>query len=96
MEKGQLCYLINSYDIEPAEFVGETSAGYICIKSPNSNISSLTAPYNVCSTKEEAYTKLLNDLEDGKAETEEAIEDLEDELDVINEAIRKLKQKYEI
>lgn len=96
MEKGQIVYAISSHDIKPVEFIEETSTGFIRIKDPNSNINSLTVPYNICNTKEEAYTKLLNDLECDKQEAEETIENLEDEIDTIDKIVRKLKQKYGI
>lgn len=96
MEKGQIVYIISNNDIEPVEFIEETSGYNVSFRKLNSNDISYISISCVCTTKEEAYTKLLGWLEDDKQEAEEAIEDLEDELDVINEAIRKLKQKYEI
>lgn len=96
MEKGQICYLINGYDIEPVEFIEKNNSWQIHIKNLENKEDSWASIAYVCDTKEQAYTKLLNWLEDNKQEAEDCIEDAEAELDLINEAIRKLKQKYEI
>lgn len=97
MEKGQICYLIADNDIEPVEFIEILNSQQVHIKRlSNNNVEYWTDFCYICNTKEEAYKKLLNWLEYDKQEAEETIEDLEDELDVINEAIKKLKQKYEI
>lgn len=96
MEKGQVCYLIANNDIEPVEFIEKRNSKLICVKRLNNNEEYWFDSCYICNTKEEAYKKLIDWLEYDKQEAEETIEDLEDELDVINEAIRKLKQKYEI
>lgn len=96
MEKGQIYYLIADNDIEPVEFIEKRNSQLICVKRLNNNKEYWIGSCYICNTKEEAYKKLLDWLEYDKQEAEETIEDLEDELDVINEAIRKLKQKYEI
>lgn len=97
MEKGQICYLIADNDIEPVEFIEILNSQQVHIKRlSNNNVEYWTGLCYICNTKEEAYKKLLDWLEYDKQEAEETIEDLEDELDVINEAIKKLKQKYEI
>lgn len=95
MEKGQIVYIINNNDIEPAEFIEITSGVNVCVKKLNNDISCVGI-WSVYDTEEEAYKKLLDWLENDKQEAEEGIENLKEELDVINEAIRKLKQKYEI
>ena len=95
MEKGQLCYIIINNDIEPAKFIEERNPHQVHVKSFN-NVEHWIGSCYICNTKEEACKKLLDWLEDDKQEAEETIEDLKDELDVLNEAIRKLKQKYEI
>ena len=95
MEKGQVCYLIANNDIEPVEFIEILNSQQVHVKCLN-NKEYWTGSCYICNTKEEAYKKLIDWLECDKQEAEETIEDLEDELDVINEAIRKLKQKYEI
>ncbi len=94
MEKGQLCYTIINNDIEPATFIEERNSHQVCVKNLN-NVEHWIGSCHICDTKEEAYKKLLDWLEYDKQDAEETIEDLEDELDVLNEAIRKLKQKYE-
>lgn len=96
MEKGQICYAILGNDIEPVNFIEECNPYKVYVKSLNSEREHWIDSCYVCNTEEEAYKKLLGWLEDDKAEAEEGIEDLKDELDVINEAIRKLKQKYGI
>lgn len=35
MEKGQICYVIISNDIEPAEFIEEDSKHNVCVKRLN-------------------------------------------------------------
>lgn len=98
MEKGQICYIMGNRDIKPAEFIEESpydSLIYL-VKELDTNNRSYIHAYNISFDKKEAYKKVLGWLKDDKQEAEEAIEDLEDELDVINEAIRKLKQTYEI
>ena len=95
MEKGQICYVIVSNDIEPAEFIEECSSWQVHVKNLKNKERRVSISC-VCDTKEEAYTKLLNWLENDKQEAEALMENLEDELDVTNEAIKKLKQKYEI
>lgn len=96
MEKGQIYYLIADNDIEPVEFIEKRNSQQVHVKSLNNNVEHWIGSCYICNTKEEAYKKLLDWLEYDKQEAEETIEDLEDELDVINEAIKKLKQKYEI
>lgn len=96
MEKGQICYIIVDNDIEPVEFIEKCGAGQLYVKSLNNKGERWVSTSFVYDTKEQAYTKLLNWLEDDKQEAEEGIENLEAELDLINEAIRKLKQKYEV
>ena len=97
MEKGQLCYAImGNNTIEPVNFIEENSSHKVSVKSLDNERTYWIDSCYVCNTKEEAYKKLLSWLESDKQEAEEAIEDLENELDVINEANRKLKQKYEI
>lgn len=95
MEKGQLCYLINSYDIEPVEFIEEDNSWHVHVKYLEKEEDNWVSIAYVCATKEQAYTKLLGWLEDDKLDAEDGIENLEEELNILNEAIRKLKQKYE-
>ena len=95
MEKGQIVYVINNNDIEPAEFIEKCNSQRVYVNNLD-NIAYWINSCYICNTKEEAYKKLLDWLEYDKQEAEETIEDLEDELDIINESIRKLKQKYEI
>lgn len=94
MEKGQICYLIVGNNIEPAEFIERHNSQQVHVKCLNNKEYWFGSCY-ICNTKEEAYKKLLDWLEYDKQEAEETIEDLENELNVINEDIRKLKQKYE-
>ena len=96
MEKGQICYLINSYNIEPVEFIKECIGYTIHVKSLNNEEEHWVPSCYIYDTKEKAYKKLLSQLEDDKQEAEGTIENLEEELDLINEAIKNLKQKYEI
>lgn len=95
MKKGQICYIIVSNDIEPAKFIEKCNSWQVHVKNLENEEERWVNPCYVYNTKEQAYKTLLSWLEYDKQETEETIEDLEDELDVINEAIRKLKQKYE-
>lgn len=39
MEKGQIVYIINKNDIEPAEFIEITSGVNVCVKKLNNDIS---------------------------------------------------------
>ena len=95
MEKGQICYFISGDNIEPVRFIERCNSQQIFIKSLNKDGEPWAAHcHYICDTKEEAYKKLLSWLEYDKQETEESIECLENELNVINENIRKLKQKY--
>ena len=100
MEKGQICYVIVSDDIEPAEFIEKYSSWQAHIKNLENKEELWVSLSRVCDTKEQAYTKLLNWLEGDRQRIEEGleggIEGLEEELDMINAAIKNLKQKYEI
>lgn len=95
MEKGQLCYIIINNDIEPATFIEENNSYRVHIKNFN-NVEHWVDSCYICNTKEEAYKKLLNWLEEDKQDAEDCIEDKEAELDLINATIKNLKQKYEI
>lgn len=95
MKKGQFCYLIAGNDIKPVEFIEKCNSQQVYVKNIKNDEGHWVNPCYVYNTKEQAYKTLRSWLEYDKQETEETIEDLEDELDVINEAIRKLKQKYE-
>lgn len=96
MEKGQLYYIILNNDIKPATFIEKRNAWQVHVKNLENEEEYWIGSCYICNTEEEAYKKLLDWLEDDKAEAEETIEDLEDEIDVLNEAIKNLKQKYEI
>ncbi len=96
MEKGQLCYVILNNDIEPANFIEELDSHKVHIKSLINEEEHWVDCCYVRNTKKEAYKKLLEWLEYDKQEAEKTIEDLQDELDIINETIRRLKQKNEI
>ena len=95
MEKGQLCYIIINNDIEPATFIEENNSYKVHVKNFN-NVEHWVDSCCICNTKEEAYKKLLNWLEEDKQDAEDCIEDKEAELDLINASIKNLKQKYEI
>lgn len=95
LEKGKLYYIIVNNDIEPVELIEVYNSQYVRVKNLNINEEDLIAHYYVYNNKEQAYTKLLGWLEDNKLEAEEGIKDLEEDLNRINEAIKKLKQKYE-
>ena len=96
MEKGQLCYIIIDNDIKPAEFIENCNSLKIHIKNLEDEEEQWIDICYVCTTKEEAYTKLLTWLECDKQDAEDALEDAKEELIKINIAIKNLKQKYEI
>lgn len=93
MKKGQICYIIDNNNIEPVTFIEESTSNKVHVKNLNNEEDYWIASYSVYGTKEEACEKLLEWLEYDKQEAEETIENLKDELAIINETIRKLKQK---
>lgn len=96
MEKGQLCYIIIDNDIKPAEFIENCDSWLIHIKNLENEEEQWIDLCYVCTTKKEAYTKLLTWLEYDKQDIEDALEDAKEELIKINIAIKNIKQKYEI
>lgn len=96
MEKGQLCYIIIDNDIKPAEFIENSNSWKIHVKNLEDKEEQWIDLCYVCTTKKEAYTKLLTWLEYDKQDIEDALEDTKEELIKINIAIKNLKQKYEI
>lgn len=95
LEKGKLYYIVTDNDVEPVEFIEECNSQQVRIKRLKNNKEYWVASYYVYDTKEQAYAKLLDWLEDDKLEAEEGIKDFEEDLNRINEVIRNLKQKYE-
>ena len=93
MKKGQLCYIIIDNDIKPAEFIENYNSLQVHIKNLEDEEEQWIDICYVCTTKEEAYTKLLTWLEYDKQEAEDTLEYAKEELIKINIAIKNLKQK---
>ena len=81
---------------EDAEFIENSNSWTIHVKNLEDEEEQWIDLCYVCTTKEEAYTKLLTLLECEKQYVEDALEDAKEELIKINIAIKNLKQKYEI
>lgn len=96
MNKDKLYYLIDENSIEPVKVIEELPKGAVNVKNPNSNNTYWVSECDICDTEEEAYKKLLRSLEYNKEETENTIYSLKEELVLINQTIKNLKQKYEI
>lgn len=96
MEKGKQYYLIENNSIKPVKVIEELPSGMVNVKNTNNDTTRWVSKYTIWDTEKEAYKRLLQDLNYDKEEAEDTIEDLKEVLIVINQAIKNLKQKYEI
>lgn len=89
-------YLINHDSVKPVEIIKKLPSSSVKVKDINSGTTFWVSDYNLRKTKEEAYKKILLDLEYDKEYAERAIRDAQQELAITNQAIKKLKQEYGI